>query len=107
MISLEIPGFGPLELRHLVCDYNGTLALDGQLLSGVAERVSALAAQLDVHVITADTFGTRSVWWPPCAHDLLIAASPTAGVDDHRSARLAAVAAQLRSGPQWKGPLNE
>jgi len=26
MISIPIPGFGPLQLKHLVMDYNGTLA---------------------------------------------------------------------------------
>lgn len=57
MIRVEIPGFGKLELQHLVCDYNGTLALDGQLLPGVAEQLRRLAGQLAVHVITADTFG--------------------------------------------------
>lgn len=57
MIRIEIPGFGNLELQHLVCDYNGTLALDGQLLPGIAEQLSRLASQLTIHVITADTFG--------------------------------------------------
>lgn len=57
MIAIDIPGFGRLQLEHLVADYNGTLALDGQLLPGVAERLASLAARLHVHVITADTFG--------------------------------------------------
>lgn len=57
MIAIDIPGFGRLELRHLVSDYNGTLAVDGQLLPGVAELLTRLAADIDVHVITADTFG--------------------------------------------------
>jgi soluble P-type ATPase len=57
MIDLEIPGFGAIRIRHLVCDYNGTLAVDGRLLPGVAERIGALADLLEVHVVTADTFG--------------------------------------------------
>lgn len=57
MISIDIPDFGPLELRHLVIDYNGTLALDGILHAGVAERLRALAKTLTIHVVTADTFG--------------------------------------------------
>lgn len=57
MIALDIPGFGPLALEHLVLDYNGTLAVDGRLLPGVAEALAALAADLSIHVITADTFG--------------------------------------------------
>lgn len=57
MISIDIPGFRKLELAHLVLDYNGTLALDGRLLSGVAEALSNLASEIHIHVITADTFG--------------------------------------------------
>jgi P-type E1-E2 ATPase len=56
MISIDIPGFGKLELAHLVLDYNGTLALDGRLLAGVAEALSGLAPRIRIHVITADTF---------------------------------------------------
>lgn len=57
MIEIEIPGFGNLSLQHLVLDYNGTLACDGKLLEGVKERLSMLSNNLDIHVITADTFG--------------------------------------------------
>ncbi len=57
MMSIDIPGFRKLELHHLVSDYNGTLAVDGQLLPGVAEALSAIAHHIDIHVITADTFG--------------------------------------------------
>lgn len=57
MISLDIPDFGPLHLDHLVSDYNGTLALDGILHSGVADRLRELAKEIAIHVVTADTFG--------------------------------------------------
>lgn len=57
MIAIDIPGFGKLDLAHAVFDYNGTLALDGEPLPGVAEAILALAAELRIHVITADTFG--------------------------------------------------
>ena len=57
MISIDVPGFRKLDLRHLVLDYNGTLALDGRLLPGVAEKLSQLARHIQIHVITADTFG--------------------------------------------------
>jgi soluble P-type ATPase len=57
VIAIDIPGFGRLELRHLVTDYNGTLALDGRLLPGVEERLRELATRVDIHVVTADTFG--------------------------------------------------
>lgn len=57
MIDVEVPGFGRLEIEHLVLDYNGTLAVDGHLIDGVAEDLNALAERLTVHVVTADTFG--------------------------------------------------
>lgn len=58
MLQIDIPGFGDLRLEYLVLDYNGTLALDGALLPGVEERLRELAGKLEVHVVTADTFGT-------------------------------------------------
>jgi soluble P-type ATPase len=57
MIDITIPGFGELHLAHLVLDYNGTLAVDGKMLPGVSDRLAGLAGRLDVHVVTADTFG--------------------------------------------------
>ena len=58
MIEIDIPDFGHLRLIHLVLDYNGTLAFDGKLLDGVADRLGILAEHLQVHIITADTFGS-------------------------------------------------
>jgi soluble P-type ATPase len=60
MIDIDIPGFRRLQLGHLVMDYNGTLAVDGQLLPGVADRFTRLACCLELHVITADTFGVAA-----------------------------------------------
>jgi len=57
MIRIDIPGDAPLELEHLVLDFNGTLALDGQLLPGVLDRLQTLAQHLTIHIVTADTFG--------------------------------------------------
>ncbi len=53
MIAVDIPGYGPLRLEHLVMDYNGTLAVDGEIAAGVAAALAALASQLTIHVITA------------------------------------------------------
>ncbi len=57
MLEIIIPGSEPLQVEHLVLDYNGTLACDGALLAGVADAMHVLAAQLTVHVVTADTYG--------------------------------------------------
>lgn len=59
MIELNIPGRGELRLEHLVTDVNGTLAIDGQLIPGVAKQISALNDRLTVHLLTADTHGRQ------------------------------------------------
>jgi P-type E1-E2 ATPase len=61
MIELNIPGCGDLALEHLVMDVNGTLAVDGILLDGVAKRIGALRNRLMVHLLTADTHGGQEV----------------------------------------------
>jgi P-type E1-E2 ATPase len=60
MIELNIPGHGELQLEHLVMDVNGTLAVDGILIEGVARRISALRDRLSIHLLTADTHGGQS-----------------------------------------------
>ncbi|OOG28844.1 ATPase P [Thioalkalivibrio denitrificans] len=57
MLEITIPGGPALALEHLVLDYNGTLAVDGALLPGVAEALEALSRHLRLRVLTADTFG--------------------------------------------------
>ena len=57
MLTIAIPGAQALQLEHLVLDFNGTLACDGELLDGVAGLVGQLARHLLVHVVTADTYG--------------------------------------------------
>jgi soluble P-type ATPase len=57
MVSIDVPGYGALRIAHLVMDFNGTLAIDGGLIRGVKGRLRRLAKQLDLHVVTADTFG--------------------------------------------------
>ena len=61
MIKFEIPGLGAYSLQHLVMDVNGTLAVDGQLIHGVAEKIAALRAQLTIHLLTADTHGKQAI----------------------------------------------
>lgn len=61
MLVCDIPGFKTLRLRHLVLDFNGTLAVDGALLPGVREAIGALSRDLAVHVVTADTRGSAAV----------------------------------------------
>lgn len=60
MIELDIPGLDAYTIRHLVLDYNGTLALNGNILPGVVEVLGMLAPSVEIHVVTADTFGTAA-----------------------------------------------
>ena len=57
MINLEIPGHETITVEHVTFDYNGTLAVDGYLVAGLKERLVALAKLVEVHILTADTFG--------------------------------------------------
>ena len=57
MFELDIPGFGPVRLEHLVSDFTGTLSVDGRLLPGVNERLQKIAGFVKIHILTADTFG--------------------------------------------------
>jgi P-type E1-E2 ATPase len=57
MIEIDIPGFGPVHLAHLISDFTGTLSVDGRLLPGVKEGLNRLSEDLTIHILTADTFG--------------------------------------------------
>lgn len=59
MIELIIPGRKTLRLEHLVCDVNGTLALEGQLIEGVLRKLHSLQDRLLIHAITADSYGKQ------------------------------------------------
>jgi P-type E1-E2 ATPase len=61
MIEINIPGRGTLQLEHLVCDVNGTLTLDGQLLEGLVRTITNLRTCLEVHLLTADTHGRQHI----------------------------------------------
>jgi P-type E1-E2 ATPase len=60
MFTVDIPGRERLEIAHLVLDLNGTLAADGAVAATVVERLQALSRIVQVHVVTADTFGTAA-----------------------------------------------
>lgn len=58
MKNINIPGLGNLKFDNLVLDYNGTVAIDGKLIEGVDKRLQKLSEELEIYVLTADTFGT-------------------------------------------------
>ncbi len=61
MIEINIPGRGTIRLEHLVTDVNGTLAIDGLLLDGLARKIASLKDRLEIHLLTADTHGGQSL----------------------------------------------
>lgn len=61
MIELNLPGRGAIRLEYLVCDVNGTLAVDGRLVDGVSRLIGMLRDRLEIHLVTADTLGRQSV----------------------------------------------
>ena len=56
-MKITIPGFGSIEIGHIVCDYNGTLAVDGHVKDCIKQTIQDLSREVQFHVITADTFG--------------------------------------------------
>ena len=57
MLNVDIPGFGIVSIKHLVSDFTGTLSEDGRLCKGVQDRLKELSENLQIHILTADTFG--------------------------------------------------
>jgi P-type E1-E2 ATPase len=57
---IEIPGYLSLDLKYLLLDYNGTIAVDGVIPEQVKEKIREAAKLLDIYVLTADTHGTAA-----------------------------------------------
>ncbi len=60
MLNVKIPGREELTLSHLILDYNGTIAEDGEIIEGIRQRLAELSKELSIYVITADTHGTAA-----------------------------------------------
>ena len=57
MLKIEIPGRGKLILEYLVSDFTGTLSVDGIPVKGIKEKLNRISEFLEIHILTADTFG--------------------------------------------------
>ena len=60
MLKIQIPGRDELTLSHLILDYNGTIAEDGEIIESIRPRLAELSKELSIYVITADTHGTAA-----------------------------------------------
>jgi P-type E1-E2 ATPase len=58
MISINIPGWGDMEIENIVLDLNGTIATDGIIPSEVKEKINRLSHGVKIYILTADTQGT-------------------------------------------------
>lgn len=58
MLIYNIPGLGEINIENIVFDYNGTIAIDGELIAGVKELLVELKALANIYILTADTYGT-------------------------------------------------
>jgi len=55
MIKITIPGRGNYAIKNLILDLNGTIAVDGNIIGGVKEKLAMLSQKLDIFLVTADT----------------------------------------------------
>lgn len=55
---IDIPGRNKIEIKNIVFDFNGTIAIDGCLIDNVSKMINELSDKIDFHVITADTYGS-------------------------------------------------
>ena len=72
MIHIEIPQRGSYTLHHAVFDINGTLAVDGVALVGVADYLQTLGRHLSIHLLTAGTHGNLNELEKELGHSLKI-----------------------------------
>ncbi len=57
MLEVKIPGKGKFTLKYLVSDFTGTLSVDGIPVKGIKEKLNRISKFLEIHILTADTFG--------------------------------------------------
>jgi len=60
ILKIDIPSWGNLRIENVVFDYNGTLACSGIIAEDIKSKLLQLVdeMQVNVYVITADTFGS-------------------------------------------------
>ena len=57
MKNKELTDYKDLRLKHLVLNYNGSLACDGMLLPGIKKELQEIAKKVQVHILFDDTYG--------------------------------------------------
>lgn len=60
MITINIPGWGNIDLENIVLDLNGTIARDGRIFPEIKEKIKSLSEKAKIYILTADTQGTAN-----------------------------------------------
>jgi P-type E1-E2 ATPase len=55
VIEITIPGRGNYTIKNVILDLNGTIAVDGNIIGGVKEKVAMLSQKVAIFLVTADT----------------------------------------------------
>lgn len=58
MLKITIPGQEDLIIKHIVLDFNGTLATDGKIKPALKEMLAEITKISDVHILSSDTYGS-------------------------------------------------
>lgn len=56
-MKITIPEYKTIEIDTLFLDFNGTIAVDGVIPEGIRQRLTRLAEEVSVYILTADTNG--------------------------------------------------
>lgn len=83
MLKIDIPGRETLEIESLVLDYNGTIAVDGEIPAELKPRLETLSNSVKIYLLTADTYGTAR---EQCAAlPLAVKTFPKEGAGKHKA----------------------
>jgi soluble P-type ATPase len=58
MITIDIPGWGNMDIENILLDLNGTIATDGEIPAEVRGKINSLSDKVSIYILTADTQGT-------------------------------------------------
>jgi soluble P-type ATPase len=56
--NVNIKNTENIEIKNVILDFNGTIAIDGKIIDGVINRINMLSEYIMFYVVTADTYGT-------------------------------------------------
>ena len=59
-MTVDIPNVGSLTLDKILLDLNGTIANDGAVIAGVAQRIKKLTDEFTILLLSGDTNGNAA-----------------------------------------------